>query len=57
MEESKNTFSRRQFVELLGVSAAGFGLVSMAGCSGGDTSAPAASGGDTTGGGAADAIT
>ena len=41
MEESKNTFSRRQFVELLGVSAAGFGLVSMAGCSGGDTSAPA----------------
>ena len=32
MEESKNTFSRRQFVELLGVSAAGFGLVSMAGC-------------------------
>ena len=34
MEESKNTFSRRQFVELLGVSAAGFGLVSMAGCSG-----------------------
>lgn len=58
MEESKNTFSRRQFVELLGVSAAGFGLVSMAGCSsGGDASAPAASGGDTTGGGAADAIT
>ena len=57
MEESKNTFSRRQFVELLGVSAAGFGLVSMAGCSsGGDASAPAASGGDTTGGGAADAI-
>ncbi|MBC5585380.1 ABC transporter substrate-binding protein [Eggerthella sp. NSJ-70] len=58
MEESKSTFSRRQFVELLGVSAAGFGLVSMAGCSGGgDTSTPAATGGDTAGGGAADAIT
>ena len=34
--ESKSAFSRRQFMELLGVSAAGFGLVSMAGCGGGD---------------------
>ena len=50
--ESKSAFSRRQFMELLGVSAAGFGLVSMAGCGGGDDAkkdegadAPAAGGG------------
>ncbi len=36
MEESKMAFSRRRFMELLGVSAASFGLVSMAGCGGGD---------------------
>ena len=54
--ESKSTFSRRQFVELLGVSAAGFGLVSMAGCSGG-TSTSTSTGSGTAGGGAADAIT
>lgn len=34
--EEKLTFSRRRFMELLGVSAASFGLVSMAGCGGGD---------------------
>ncbi|WP_270296780.1 hypothetical protein [Eggerthella sinensis] len=55
----KSTFSRRTFIEMLGVSAAGFGLVSLAGCSsGGDTSAPSTDAGSTgTTGGAADAIT
>ena len=38
MEENKFAFSRRTFVEMLGVSAAGFGLVSLAGCGGGSSS-------------------
>lgn len=58
METSKNAFSRRTFVELLGVSAAGFGLVSMAGCSGGGDAGSSTSTSSTgTAGGAADAIT
>ena len=36
--EEKYSFSRRRFLGLLGASAASFGLVSMAGCSGGETS-------------------
>ncbi|MEG1561743.1 MAG: ABC transporter substrate-binding protein [Raoultibacter sp.] len=48
MEESGNAFSRRQFIEMLGVATAGFGLFGLAGCSsGGSTSggsAPAAGG-------------
>lgn len=56
MKESKFTFSRRKFVELIGVSAAGFGLVSLAGCgSGGDSSSTPSTGG-STGGGTADSI-
>lgn len=56
--ESKSAFSRRQFMELLGVSAAGFGLVSMAGCSGGGDDAKKDEGADApAGGGAADTIT
>lgn len=49
----QNSYSRRTFAKLLGVSAASFGLVSLAGCSGGE------SGGGTDGGstgGTADAI-
>lgn len=42
--EEKFTFSRRRFVELLGVSAAGFGLVSLAGCSSGEKPAEAPAG-------------
>ena len=58
--ESKSAFSRRQFVELLGVSAAGFGLVSLAGCGGGDdkgTETPKSDGGAPADGGMADTIT
>lgn len=58
--ESKSAFSRRQFVELLGVSAAGFGLVSLAGCGGGDDKGgetPKSDGGAPTDGGMADTIT
>ena len=58
--ESKSAFSRRQFVELLGVSAAGFGLVSLAGCGGGDdkgTETPKSDSGAPTDGGMADTIT
>ncbi|WP_080798354.1 ABC transporter substrate-binding protein [Arabiibacter massiliensis] len=51
MEEKKNAFSRRTFVELLGVSAASFGLVSLAGCGGGGGE------GGSTGGGAAGGAT
>lgn len=54
--ESKSAFSRRQFMELLGVSAAGFGLVSMAGCGGGGDDAKKDEGAPA-GGGAADTIT
>lgn len=36
--EEKYSFSRRRFLGLLGASAASFGLVSMAGCSGGEKS-------------------
>ena len=57
MEESKYSFSRRQFVELLGVSAAGFGLVSLAGCSGGEQKSEGGSTGGSAAGGAADTIT
>lgn len=53
--ENKSALSRRQFVELIGVSAAGFGLVSMAGC-GSDTGATT-QGGTPSAGGAADTIT
>ncbi|MEG0791152.1 MAG: ABC transporter substrate-binding protein [Gordonibacter sp.] len=56
--EEKFTFSRRKFVELLGVSAAGFGLVSLAGCGGnGSTSEPAKTDGGSAAGGTADTIT
>lgn len=55
MEESKFTFSRRKFVELLGVSAAGFGLVSLAGCGGGGSSTGGTGGSGS--GGASDTIT
>ena len=58
--ESKSAFSRRQFVELLGVSAAGFGLVSLAGCGGGDDKGgetPKSDGDAPTDGGMADTIT
>ncbi|RDB60399.1 ABC transporter substrate-binding protein [Gordonibacter sp. 28C] len=56
--ESKSSFSRRQFMELLGVSAAGFGLVSMAGCGGGGDDAKNDGGSDgAAGGGASDTIT
>ena len=52
--ESKSAFSRRQFMELLGVSAAGFGLVSMAGCGGGDDAKKDEGADAPAGGGAAD---
>ena len=55
--ESKSAFSRRQFMELLGVSAAGFGLVSMAGCGGGDDAKKDEGADAPAGGGAADTIT
>ena len=55
--ESKSAFSRRQFMELLGVSAAGFGLVSMAGCGGGDDAKKDEGANAPAGGGAADTIT
>lgn len=55
--ESKSAFSRRQFMELLGVSAAGFGLVSMAGCGGGGDDAKKDDAAAPAGGGAADTIT
>ena len=55
--ESKSAFSRRQFMELLGVSAAGFGLVSMAGCGGGDDAKKDEGADAPAGGGTADTIT
>ncbi|MBC2890575.1 ABC transporter substrate-binding protein [Gordonibacter massiliensis (ex Traore et al. 2017)] len=55
--ESKSSFSRRQFMELLGVSAAGFGLVSMAGCGGGGDDAKKEGGDAPAAGGASDTIT
>ena len=55
MEQKKSAFSRRTFVELLGVSAASFGLVSLAGCSGGGEGG--STGGGSGEGGAADSIT
>ena len=56
--ESKSAFSRRQFMELLGVSAAGFGLVSMAGCGGGGGEKPAeGQGGGDAPSGMSDTIT
>ena len=55
--ESKSAFSRRQFMELLGVSAAGFGLVSMAGCGGGDDAKKDAGADAPAAGGTADTIT
>lgn len=42
--ENKMTVNRRQFVELLGVGAASFGLVSLAGCSSSEGEAPAEGG-------------
>ena len=56
MEQKKSAFSRRTFVELLGVSAASFGLVSLAGCGGGGGEGGTAGGGNGAGG-AADSIT
>ncbi|GAA6489393.1 MULTISPECIES: ABC transporter substrate-binding protein [Gordonibacter] len=55
--ESKSAFSRRQFMELLGVSAAGFGLVSMAGCGGGDDAKKDEGADAPAAGGTADTIT
>ena len=55
--ESKRAFSRRQFMELLGVSAAGFGLVSMAGCGGGDDAKKDEGADAPAAGGTADTIT
>ncbi|MEA5019532.1 MAG: ABC transporter substrate-binding protein [Gordonibacter sp.] len=55
--EEKFTFSRRKFVELLGVSAAGFGLVSLAGCGNNDGANEPAKSGSSAAGGAADTIT
>ena len=53
--EEKYSFSRRRFLGLLGASAASFGLVSMAGCSGGSEGE---GGGDAAEGGTiADSIT
>lgn len=55
--EEKFTFSRRKFVELLGVSAAGFGLVSLAGCGSNDGANEPTKSGSSAAGGAADTIT
>ena len=49
-----NSMKRRTFVKLLGVSAASFGLVSLAGCGNGGSSEGGSTGGST--GGAADSI-
>ena len=58
MEASKQAFSRRRFVELLGVSAASFGLVNMAGCGGGGGEKPAeGQGGGDASSGMSDTIT
>ena len=58
MEASKQAFSRRRFVELLGVSAASFGLVNMAGCGGGGGEKPAeGQGGGDAPSGMSDTIT
>ena len=53
--EEKYSFSRRRFLGLLGASAASFGLVSMAGCSGGEQSGE--SGGASDGSSIAESIT
>ncbi len=54
--ESKSAFSRRQFMELLGVSAAGFSA-SSAGCGGGDDAKKDEGADAPAGGGTADTIT
>ncbi|MEG2557836.1 MAG: ABC transporter substrate-binding protein [Raoultibacter sp.] len=54
MEENNNAFSRRQFVEMLGVATAGFGLFGLAGCSSGG--ATSTSSGSSAGGSVSDTI-